>query len=202
MRQLLEESKNGIKTLYAKSAREWRKWLKNNHDKQKSIFLIIYHKQSNIPSVTRAEAVEEALCFGWIDAKAIRRDKESYYQTYAQRKPRSNWSKINKDLVDKLIREKRMTPAGLAKIELAKRNGSWKFLDKIEKLQLPKDFKDSISKNKKAWDFYKAFPPSSKKIILTWIDSAKRPETRSKRIAETIRLATKNERANHYKPKL
>ena len=78
----MEELKDGIKTLYAKSRSEWRKWLKSNHDKEKIIFLIIYHKQSKIPSVTRAEAVEEALCFGWIDAKALRRDKESYYGTF------------------------------------------------------------------------------------------------------------------------
>jgi uncharacterized protein YdeI (YjbR/CyaY-like superfamily) len=195
-----EEFKNGTRAFYAKSVKEWRNWLKKNHKKEKSVWLIIYSKESKTPSVYWQEAVKEALCFGWIDSKSIKRDKESRYQFYSQRKPKGNWSKINKKHVEDLILEKKMTAAGMAAIERAKQNGSWTALDKIEKLEIPKDLKQALVRDKKAADYFKAFPPSSKKIILMWIESAKRPETRANRIAETIRLASTNQRANHYKP--
>ena len=97
------ELKDGIKTFYAKSQKEWRKWLEKNHQSEKSIWLIIYKKESGTPSVYYTDAVDEAICFGWIDSKPNKRDDESYYQFFAKRNPKSNWSKVNKGKVAKLL---------------------------------------------------------------------------------------------------
>jgi len=186
----------GIPTFYAKNRKAWRKWLEKNHAAEKNVWLIIYKKESETPSVYYTEAVEEALCFGWIDSKANKRDENSYYQSFAKRSPKSNWSKINKERVAKLIEAKLMTEAGLAVIEIAKQNGTWNSLDKIEEIQIPPDLQKLFSKNKTAFKNFEAFPRSGKKAILEWISSAKKEETRQKRIEETVALATKNIRAN------
>src|SRR3954454_11068734 len=107
------ELKEGIKTFYAKSGKEWRAWLEKNGDKEKSVWLIIYKKEKGIPSVYYREAVDEALCFGWIDSKANKRDDESYYQFFARRNPRSKWSKVNKDKVEIMIAEGLMHESGM-----------------------------------------------------------------------------------------
>ena len=195
------ETRNGIKTFHAKDRKAWRAWLAKNHADEKSVWLIIYKKDSGKKSVTYPEAVEEALCFGWIDSKPNKRDEESYYQFFSKRKPASNWSKINKDRIEKLISEGLMMPAGLAAIEIAKQNGTWSALDKIEILSLPADLKKMFSKNKVAAKFFDAFPRSVKKGILEWIQNAKTEATRTKRLEETVKLAEKNIRANQYRPK-
>lgn len=186
---------------YAPSIKIWRSWLKHNGENEKNVWLIIYKKQSGTPSVTYIEAVEEALCFGWIDSKGVKRDENSYLQFFSKRNPKSNWSAVNKKRVEKLIAQKRMTKAGLKMIQLAKDNGRWNVLDMISELVLPDDLKKTLSKNKKAQKNFDAFPPSAKKGIFEWIINAKREETRSKRIVETVRLAALNLRANQYMPK-
>jgi uncharacterized protein YdeI (YjbR/CyaY-like superfamily) len=113
------ELRNGIKTFYAKSAKEWRKWLEKNHEKEKAVWIIFYKKDSGTPSVSYVEAVEQALCFGWIDSKANKRDEESYYQYFTKRKPKGMWASTNKARVDKLIAQGLMTPAGIEMIDLA-----------------------------------------------------------------------------------
>ena len=194
------ELKNGIKTFHAKTKKAWRAWLQKNHLKEEKVWLILYYRENKIPSVYYAEAVEEALCFGWIDSKGNKRDDKSSYLYFAKRKPKGNWSKVNKQRVEKLLLEKRMAKAGIEMVELAKQNGAWTALDNVESLTIPEDFKTALTKSKTALKNFESFPPSSKKIILLWLQSAKRPETRSKRIAETIKLAAKNIRANHYTP--
>ncbi|HUM46468.1 MAG TPA: YdeI/OmpD-associated family protein [Chitinophagales bacterium] len=191
--------KGGITTHYAKTRKEWRKWLEKNHAAEKSVWLIIYHKESKTPSVYYNEAVEEALCFGWIDSKANKRDAESFYLFFAQRKLKSNWSKANRDRVEKLIAQGQMTKTGQAMIDLAKKTGTWTALEGVQNSVIPTDLQKLFSKNKKAFTHFNAFPPSSKRIILEWILNAKRPETRQKRIQETVELAEKNIRANHYR---
>ncbi len=151
--------------------------------------------------VNYAEAVEEALCFGWIDSKANKRDEESFYQFFTRRNLKSNWSRVNKERVAKLIDDRLMTSRGLETIELAKRNGTWTALDKIENLELPIDLKKALKQNAEAAKYFDAFPRSVKKGILEWIQNAKKEETREKRIKETISLALKNIRANQYTPK-
>lgn len=195
------EKKDGAAVVYARNRKEWRKWLQKHHASEKKVWLVIYHKKSETPSVYYDEAVEEALCYGWIDSKPGKRDEESYYLSFSPRKPRSVWSKVNKGRVDKLIADGSMTTSGLVAIEIAKGNGSWEALNPIDELEFPDDFTRALTKNKSAARNFNAFPPSSKKIILGWILSAKRPETREKRIQETISLAAENVRANHYTPK-
>jgi uncharacterized protein YdeI (YjbR/CyaY-like superfamily) len=195
------EIKDGVKSFYAKDRKAWRTWLQKNHDKEKSVWLIIYKKGAPNKSINNAEAVEEALCFGWIDSKPNKRDEKSFYQFFAKRNPSSNWSKINKDRVKNLIDRGLMTPVGMATIEQAKVNGKWTALDDIEKGVLPYDLKGMLKDNKEAAYHFEAFPPSVKKGILEWIFNAKTPVTRDKRIQETVTLAAKNMRANQYKPK-
>lgn len=187
----------GIQTFHARTRKEWRKWLEKNHQSAKSVWLIIYKKGSNTPSVYYPEAVDEALCFGWIDSTPNKRDDGSYYQFFAKRNPKSNWSKVNKQKVAVLIEEGLMQPAGYQMIEIAKENGTWTALDEVENIILPADLQESFSKNKTAFNHWNTFSRSSKRGILEWIVNAKKPETRQKRIDETVSLAARNIKANH-----
>jgi len=198
-RKLVMELKDGIKTFYAQSQLEWRNWLDKNHESEKSIWLIIYKKESGTPSVYYTDAVDEAICFGWIDSKPNKRNNESYYQFFAKRNPKSNWSKVNKGKVAKLLENGLIAPAGLKAIEIAKQNGTWTALDQVEGMTIPDDLQKAFDKNKAAFDYFDKFPRSSKRNILEWIMNAKRPETRQARIDETIKLAYKNIKANHYR---
>lgn len=195
------EMKNGIKTFHARDRAEWRDWLTKNHAKEKSLWLIVYHKNCGTPSVYYDEIVEEALCFGWIDSKPNKRDTESFYLFLAQRKPKSVWSKLNRERVARLIKEKRMTPAGMKMITLAKKQGTWLALKEIENGTIPSDLQQLFDQHKKAYQNFKAFAPSAQRGILQWIMSAKKPETRIKRITETVALAEKNIKANFPNPK-
>lgn len=192
------EYRDGIPAFHARTRNEWRKWLAKNHQTEKSVWLIIYRKESTTPSVYYPEAVDEALCFGWIDSKPNKRDVESYYQFFARRNPKSKWSKVNKEKVARLLEQGLMQPAGLAMVELAKATGTWTALDEVEEGILPDDLKKRFSKSKKAWSNWENFPRSVKKGILDWISSARTSETRNKRIEETVTLAQKNIRANQY----
>jgi uncharacterized protein YdeI (YjbR/CyaY-like superfamily) len=146
-----------------------------------------------------SDAVEEALCFGWIDSTPGKVDEQRYTLYISPRKPKSVWSKINKQRIQKLVKEGRMTAAGLAKIEAARKDGSWNRLDAIDELVMPADLVERLSANAEAKRNFEAFSTSSKKIILFWIASAKREETRQKRIEETVRLAARNIKAAHYR---
>ncbi|HVE61685.1 MAG TPA: YdeI/OmpD-associated family protein [Chitinophagaceae bacterium] len=188
----------GIKTFYAKNRKAWRTWLEKNGVKEKSVWLIIYRKDTSKKTVNYVEAVEDALCYGWIDSKANKRDAKSFDQSFAKRNPKSNWSKINKERVAMLIENGLMTLKGIEAIELAKKNGAWTALDKIENLEIPADLKKALKQNAEAARHFNAFPRSVKKGILGWIQDAKREETREKRIKETVLLAQKNTRANQY----
>jgi uncharacterized protein YdeI (YjbR/CyaY-like superfamily) len=190
---------NGIPTFYAKTRNEWRKWLTKNHLSEKSVWLIIYKKESDTPSVYYSEAVDEALCFGWIDSKPNKRDADSYYQFFAKRNAKSNWSKVNKEKVAKLLEQDLMHSSGLEMIDIAKQNGTWTALDEVENITIPDDLKNLFIKNKTAFEHWEKFSRSSKRGILEWIMNAKKAETRQKRIEETVSLAEKNIKANHYR---
>ena len=193
------EIHNNINTLHAKTRKEWRKWLEKNSQTEKSVWLIIYHKNSNTKSIYYEEAVEEAICFGWIDSIAHKRNSESKYQFFAQRKPKSNWSKANRERAEKMSAQGLMTPTGQMLIDLAKKTGTWEALADVQKSVIPDDLQKQLNKNKTALKNFLAFPPSSKRIILEWILNAKKDDTRQKRIEETVRLAAGNIRANHYR---
>ena len=186
---------NSIPTFYAKNRQEWREWLATNHAILQAVWLIFYKKASSKSCVSYAESVEEALCFGWIDSRKNMLDAERSVQLFTPRKTRSLWSNLNKQRVEKLIEQGLMTAAGLEKIEAAKQNGMWTQYDTIEALEVPEDLERGLAANQTAQANFVAFSNSSKKIILWWIESAKRPETRLKRIEETIRLAAQNIKA-------
>jgi uncharacterized protein YdeI (YjbR/CyaY-like superfamily) len=152
-----------------------------------------------MPTIHYEEAVDEALCFGWIDSKPNKRDEESYYLLFSKRSPKSNWSKANRERAKGLIKQGLMEKAGLDMIELAKKNGTWTALIDVQNSVIPDDLQQALNKNKKALSNFEAFPPSSKRIILEWILNAKKQETREKRIIETVTLAAKNIKANHYR---
>lgn len=196
-----ELEKNGVTVVFAKDRQAWRRWLQINSDKQKAAWLIIYHKSADTKTVYYEEAVEEALCFGWIDSKPNKRDAESFYLFFSVRKPKSNWSKSNKIRVERLIKDGLMTSKGLAAIEAAKNNGGWTALDQVSELIMPKELSAALEQNKTAKKYFDSFPASVKRGIYEWIINAKRPETKAKRIEETVRLAEQNIRANQYQPK-
>lgn len=179
---------------YAKDRKEWRKWLEKNHANSPGIWLIYYKKDANKPCVSYDDAVEEALSFGWIDSKVNKLDDERYMQVFTPRKPKSVWSKINKQRVQKLIDQGLMTPTGLEKIEAAKNDGSWSFLNDIDDLVIPEDLENALNANPNAKVNFNSFSDSIKKQILFWIKSAKRPENRMKRIEKVVMLASENKK--------
>lgn len=181
-----------IETFYPKSQKEWRDWLEKNHVDQQSIWVVFYKTATKIPSMSWSDAVDEALCFGWIDSTKRTIDEKSYMQYFSKRKPNSNWSKINKEKVEQLTQNGKMTKAGFASVETAKENGSWTLLDDVEALIVPKDLNEALMKLKRASDHFDAFSKSTKKILLYWVISAKRAETRQKRILEIAQNAEEN----------
>lgn len=192
---------DGIPTYYASDRAAWRTWLSEHHATEKSVWLIIYRKQSSTSSVYYDEAVDEALCFGWIDSKPNKRDEESYFQFFSQRNPKSNWSRVNKEKVERLLQEGRMAPPGQEMIRIAQESGTWTALDDVDNLIVPTDLQEALNRNPNALRYFNAFPPSSRRGILEWIFNAKRTATRQKRIEDTVRKAAQNIRANQYRPK-
>ena len=146
--------KKGIETYCPKSQTEWRQWLEKNHQSKQSVWLIYYTKKSTIASLSWSEAVDEALCFGWIDSTRKTIDEFSFMQFFSKRKPKSNWSKINKEKVKQLIESKRMTKAGYESIETAKQNGYWTILDGVEELIIPKDLEIAFEQYKGSKDYF------------------------------------------------
>jgi uncharacterized protein YdeI (YjbR/CyaY-like superfamily) len=183
-------------SVHPRSRAGWRTWLEKNHTRKEGIWLISYKKATGKPRVDYDESVEEALCFGWIDSKGNKLDEERTMLWFAPRRAGTGWSRSNKDRVGKLLKAGRMAPAGLAKVKAAKQDGSWNALDAVEALEIPSDLAEAFSKNETARGYFEAFPRSAKRAILQWIASARRPETRARRIEETITKAEQNLRAN------
>ena len=174
-----------------KTRQAWRDWLARNHDRSKGLWLAYYKKGVGKRSVTYEEALQEALCYGWIDSTVGRIDEERYKQKYTPRNMKSVWSASNKARIEKLIAEGRMAPPGLAKIEAAKRNGSWESLDDIDRIgrvaDVPSDLLEALSREPRAKAAFEGRPPSEKKLWAYWVLSAKRPETRARRVEETVK---------------
>lgn len=186
-------------SIHPKTRTEWRAWLEKHHTQAEGVWLISYKKGTGKPRFDYNDAVEEALCFGWIDSKPNKLDEERSLLWFAPRKPGSGWSKINKERIEQLLSQGIMRPAGLAKVEAAKQDGSWNALDAIEALEIPPDLETALKANGNAAQNFDAFPKSVKRGILEWISTAKRPETRAKRIQETAQLAAENLRANQWR---
>ena len=191
-------SKKETETYCPKSRTEWRKWLEKNHQSKQSVWLVYYKTSTKVASLSWSEAVDEALCFGWIDSTKKTIDDESYMQYFSKRKPDSTWSKINKEKVAGLIQNNLMTKAGFDSIERAKQNGTWFLMDDIENLIIPEDLKIALNKNKKSMEFFQSQSKSIKKAMLYWVVAAKRSETRKRRIEEIEQSAAKGIRPNQF----
>jgi uncharacterized protein YdeI (YjbR/CyaY-like superfamily) len=178
------------------SRAEWRAWLEKNHQSFERIWLVFYKKATGKPTLTYDEAVEEALCFGWVDSLPRTLDDECHMLLIATRKPKSPWSRLNKTRVEKLIANGLMTPAGLEKIEIAKKNGAWESYDAAEDLLEPQDLTMLLNANATARANWDAFAPSARKGILYWLSTAKREATREKRLLEIVEKAALNKKAN------
>jgi uncharacterized protein YdeI (YjbR/CyaY-like superfamily) len=190
-----------LKEIHCKDRKTLRKWLYKNHEQKESVWLIIHKKNSTKGKLSYSDAVEEGLCFGWIDSKPNKLDGDTYKLLYSPRKAKSVWSKVNKLKIEELIKTGQMHAAGFTKIEAAKNDGSWTKLDAMEDMQMPADLQKAVSQNKRAKQFFDAFPAGIRKQLFWWITSAKREETRNRRVAETVTQAEKNIRANQYVPK-
>ena len=189
--------KKEVEIIYPTSQTDWRQWLQNNHRTKQSVWLVYYKKKANIPTIAWSDAVDEALCFGWIDSKRITLDDDKFMQFFSKRKPNGTWSKINKEKIKQLIVAGLMAKAGYESIEKAKQNGSWIILDDVEELKIPKDLATALKINPGSKKFFLGLSKSVKKASLQWIVLAKRPDTRQKRILEIAELA-----AQKLKPKL
>ncbi len=184
-----------MKQVYVKTRKEWRNWLKLHHDKSNGIWLVFHKKQTGKPSLEYDEAVEEALCFGWIDSIIKKIDDEKYLRKLTPRKADSQWSELNKKRIAKLEKQGLMTEAGSAKVREAMSSGLW---DKSDlppaTLQISKEFRSALEKSKKAKNFFNQLAPSYQRQFIGWIAAAKRQETKEKRIREAIALLKKGEK--------
>lgn len=182
--------------LYVKNRVEWREWLEVNHSMTKGIWLIYYKKPSGKPRIPYNEAVEEALCYGWIDGKIKRVNDDYYIQWFTPRRPGSRWSKLNMNRAQKLINEGRMRPAGLEAFEETNRKPELIYdIKSVNNLPVPDDLMEALKNNIVAYNNFINFPPSSHKLYVLWLTSAKRAETRQARIAIIVERSEKNIRA-------
>lgn len=189
---------NEIDIFYAASVAAWRKWLVKNHLSKQAVWLVFYNKKSGIKSISWSEAVDVALCFGWIDSKKIKIDENSSHQFFSKRKAKSTWSKINKNKVEKLIEQGLMTEAGYLSIEVARQNGSWTLLDEVEELIIPADMEAEFARKPNSKDFFLSLSKSVRKSMLQWIVLAKTEGTRQKRITEIVEQAEKRLKPKHF----
>lgn len=188
-----------IETYSPKSQTDWRQWLKKNHQSKQSVWLIFHTKKSNVPSLSWSDAVDEALCFGWIDSTRKKINNISFMQFFSKRKPKSNWSKINKEKVQQLIDSKRMTKQGYESVEIAKQNGYWTILDEIEEVIIPEDLEIAFKKYNGSKDYFLSLSKSTRKVILSWIILVGKQETRQKRIEEVVESAALNLKPKHLR---
>ena len=186
-------------TFHPTDRKAWRKWLIKHHHVKVSVWVVFNKVKTGQRGLSWSESVDEALCFGWIDSKAITLDEHRYMQFFSRRKPKSVWSRINKEKIDRLIADGLMTEAGLRSIEIAKENGSWTSLDAVEDLIIPKDLEKAFKQHKGSKAFFTGLSKSVKKIMLHWIVMAKLPETRQRRINEVVEQAGKGERPKQFR---
>lgn len=177
-----------------RSFSEFREWLTANHCKSDGIWLRIRKKDSGKPSITYAEALDEALCFGWIDGQKQRHDDTSWLQRFTPRRPKSGWSRINTQHAERLIEAGRMKPAGQAQIDAAKRDGRWTAAyDSPSKATIPEDFLLAVRRNKKAKAFFESLNKANRYAIAYRLQTAKKPETRQKRMEIILAMLARGE---------
>jgi uncharacterized protein YdeI (YjbR/CyaY-like superfamily) len=177
-------------TLYVTDRKKWRKWLSKNHDKKKEIWLIYYKKHTGKPTIPYNDAVEEALCFGWIDSTVKRIDDEKHVQRYSPRNKNSVWSDSNVKRVKKMINEGKMTKIGLEKYKAGQKKYREIKESKAQaaKKEIPPHLKKALSKNKKAEKIFKKWPPSHRLRYIYWINEAKKEETKNRRAEKAVKM--------------
>ncbi len=185
----------------AETRADWRAWLERHHADAPGVWLVTYKKGSGHPHLPWDDVVEEALCFGWIDSRPNKLDAARSKLLVTPRKAGSPWSKINKERIERIVAAGLMTPAGQAKIDAAKADGSWAMLDEVEALVVSPDLAAALAAEPAAGAGWEAFPPSTKKPLLQWLVTAKRPETRAKRIAAIVAGAQVGRSPLAYVPK-
>lgn len=184
-----------MKQLYVTNRDKWRDWLSQHYAKENGIWLVFYKKGTSKPTIDYETAVEEALCFGWIDSIIKKIDAEKYVRKFTPRKDKSYWSELNKKRAGKMIKEGRMTDVGLAKIKAAKKSGLWGQTGRPNiSFDMPSEFASALDKNKKAKEHFEKLAPSYRKHYIGWIQAAKRDETKKKRIRESVFLLAKGKR--------
>jgi uncharacterized protein YdeI (YjbR/CyaY-like superfamily) len=184
-----------MKQVYVKTRKELRDWLNQNHDKSSGIWLIFYKKHTGKPTLEYDEAVEEALCFGWIDSIIKKIDDEKYARKLTPRKVDSRWSELNKKRITKLKEQGLLTEAGIMKIREAEASGLWDNSDRPQmSLDIPKELESALAKNRKAKSFFDQLSPSYQKQFIGWIAFAKRQETKERRLRESIALLERGEK--------
>ena len=169
-----------------KSRQAWRDWLARHHASSTGVWLVYAKKGSGLPSLTYNDAVEEALCFGWIDSKINPIDESFYMQVFTPRAPRSTWSALNKTRVTRLLAAGLMTPAGLAVVKAAKDSGSWDATKHVEDLTVPPDLEEAIRANPDASRNWMSYSASRRKGVLYRLAGAKRPDTRARYLREIV----------------
>lgn len=178
-----------------KSTKQWKEWLEKNHSKSDGIWLQLFKKDSGQKTITHAEALDEALCYGWIDGQVNSHDKKSWLQKFTPRRSKSIWSKKNTENVERLIQAGRMHKAGMAEIEAAKTDGRWnKAYDSPKNMNMPEDFLKELSKNKKARSFYESLNRANLYSIHWRLQTAKKPETRQKRMQMILEMLEREEK--------
>lgn len=179
-------------TLYVSNRKDWRAWLRKNHQKKKEIWLVYFKKHTGKPRIQYSDAVEEALCYGWIDSTVKRIDDEKYAQKFTPRRIGSKWSKLNIQRVKKMIKQKKMTKKGLSLFNKGRSLKKTKENNVQRRLVMPAALKDALSKNKKARDNFTKFAKGYKRTYIMYISTAKKSETRARRIKKIVELAEKN----------
>jgi uncharacterized protein YdeI (YjbR/CyaY-like superfamily) len=184
-----------MKTLAFKSFVEFRKWLEKNHAESEGIWLRIFKKDSGRASITYAEALDQALCYGWIDGQKQRFDERSWLQKFTRRRPKSKWSRLNTQHVERLINAGQMTSAGLAAVEAAKADGRWQnAYESPRNAKPPEDFLKALSKDKKAKAFFETLTQRNTYPIAYLLQSAKKPETRERRLKTILERLRRGEK--------
>jgi uncharacterized protein YdeI (YjbR/CyaY-like superfamily) len=178
-----------MEKVYAKDREAWRNWLAGNHETAKEIYLVYYKLNTKKPTVTYEESVEEALCFGWIDGVRKGLDEESYMNRFTPRKPKSMWSVINRDRVEKLIAAGKMTEAGMKPVELAKQNGQWDAAYQLKaKQEIPQDLDDALEANEAALIFFRSLSNTNQFTYIRQLEKIKSPALRAERLQRIIAL--------------
>jgi uncharacterized protein YdeI (YjbR/CyaY-like superfamily) len=176
-------------------AAAWEKWLARHHDSASAVWLRMFKKGSGKQTLTYADALDAALCYGWIDGIMRSYDEESYVQRFTPRKPKSVWSKRNREHIERLTKEKRMKPAGMAQVQAAKADGRWDAAyDGQKDMEAPADFLAAISKNKQALAFYESLSRANKYAIAWRLQTAKKPETRERRLNALVKMIEQGKR--------